>query len=177
MKNRRLHHNQTSFKLWPLSVLVLSVLALIIFLNGFVEDRDTIDLTCNASLYGSSSTKNNDKMIQLRVINDGKIAQIRYAYFDNGNPLGTMVLTGKLLRLEVAEMTYKFHFTRGEVLKDIQQDTLPTHLNDILKIGRQVLDNPKGLDISMKVTQMDRNKGYSIVKLEPGNNIWACQIN
>ena len=175
--NRQLHHNQASFKLWPLSLLVLAILGMIVFLNGFVQDRDHLNLTCDASLYPHKVNDKKEKSLVLKVTSDGKKAQIRYDYFSDGHSMGIMLLNGKLIKLEVAEMTYNFRFTKGEIRKDIYQKGLPVHLNDILKAGREVLTNHKGIDISMQVTQMDRNKGYSIVKFDPGNNVWACRIN
>lgn len=178
VNNRGFNHHQNSFKLWPLSLLVLVILGMIVFLNGFVKERDGIHLTCNATLLNANNKKDDvTKSLTLSVNSDGEQAEIRYDYFANAKPKGSLLLKGKLMRLEVAEMTYNFRFTKGEVRKDIYQVSLPKHLKEILETGRKVLTHSKGVDISMQVTQMDKSRGYSIVKFEPGNNIWACHTD
>lgn len=175
MNASQLHHNQPQIKLWPFSLIIIILFGIIIFLNGFSKQRDNVDLVCFAQFQHTKNSNNSE--VKLWIKSDQNGAKIQYDYSSHGEVLGSLLLTGKLLHLDVSDLEYQFQFTKGKLVKDIQLKNLPSHLDGILVEGRKELFKNNQLLLTMTVTQMNIKKGYSIVQFKPSNNIWACKIN
>lgn len=164
-------------KLWPIMMMVVVIAAGIIALNSLVKAKDELHLSCEARFYKPFLTGDVPRKVSLDVLSKDKKVVIRYEYFVGDKPAGSIELLGKLLQLEVATMSYKMKITQGTVKNNIESEKLPIHLQQVLDSGGQIFANGGGFDLTLKMSEMDIDKGYAVVRFDPGNNIWACRIN
>ncbi|GGI91957.1 hypothetical protein [Shewanella gelidii] len=166
---------QPKFSLWPMFFTAFFLLWVCLGLNHFAASRDIPEFRCNAELLTSNLLGQSDGELLLNINHRNDSVVLEYLHRVEGNILGSLSLTSDLLGLEIASMTYKLLLKEGEITGNTALDMLPQNIQKLL-ITHTSQPNQSRLPFDIQILDMDKNAGYSVLRLKPGNNLWVCEI-
>ncbi|MCL2913570.1 hypothetical protein L2725_07180 [Shewanella corallii] len=164
-------------KIWPLAVMMLTILLVVFGLHGIADKKEDWNLTCRAALYKQGSADDIERSVKLKVRSKDGEAVISYDYFQNKQYQGSIRMYGEITDFEVSSLILHIRVTRGEVVSDDSVAERPYYLQKILEHNLDFLERVnQGMTFTLRMSEMDLKQGFAILNFTPGNNIWACDI-
>ncbi|MGI2257915.1 hypothetical protein [Shewanella sp. GXUN23E] len=164
-------------KVWPLAVMMITILLVVLGLHGIADKKEDWNLSCDGTLYKPDKQDEMPRKVKLTVVSENGHAVIGYDYFLDGHFQGGIRMSGEIVGFEVSSLSLHVRVTKGEVLSDISKLELPPYLQKILDENINFLSKlNEGMLFTLKMSEMDLKQGFAILNVDPGNNIWACNV-
>ncbi|MBW8183014.1 hypothetical protein [Shewanella nanhaiensis] len=172
--NRYRHLFCNGKKFWILLSSLIAIVGLCAALHLLFVPEDNVSLSCSADLY--SKKPNRDLSLGLEIETRGELVTLKYRFFKSGIEKNSMILSGKVSKLDLTSMSLKLELDSGQVISNLAQKGLSKHMNTIVDASRLAITNGTPLTLGIHLLELDEKNNYAIIQFTPDDGIWGCDL-
>lgn len=161
-------------KVWFLVFALLVIVGLCIGLHYFFVPEENVSLSCRANLY--SEDINRDLDVGLEIEAKGELVTLKYRFFESGLEKSSMILSGKVSKLDLSSMSLKLELNNGQVISNLAQARLSKHMKTIIDASRLAITNGTPLTLGINLVELDEKDNYAIIQFLPDDGLWGCHL-
>ena len=174
MVNQHLKSMNYAKKVWLLVCSLFVIIGICIGLHFFFGPEDNMSLSCRADLHGKGVKRDVKVAIDIKIV--GEEVTLKYRSFESGTDNHSMIMKGKLEKLDLTSMTFKLKLEKGQVVSNLLQDSFSNHMKSVIDSSRLAMANRGPLSLDIHLLEIDEKQHYAIVQFSPDDGLWGCDI-
>ncbi len=145
-------------------------------LNYYVMNGENLTASCRANLYDAIENRLTDVVVDIST--KGKEVELQYRFLEQEIEQSSIIMRGTLLKLDLDTMTYRLALQSGELLSNIMPPRFPEQMSRLIEYTRAAPGpSPTSIPLNIHVLDMNAVQGNAVIQFQPGNGIWACELN
>lgn len=166
-------------RIWIIQLLLLAVIGTgILWVDKRISNHLNPHFNCEATLIDPSlpDPHSAEKKLRLRIFSQGNRALIRVGYHHIEQSWVDIELSGTLKGVEAGSMSYLINLDKHQEWLHVAEDELPSYLLGMKRQIKKSLEQSASLDIKLHVLEMDVLSDYALLRVTPGDHLWACRM-